>query len=58
MEPKTCADCTHFVKHYIKMKKRYFPINAGHCTYPRLKDRTTKTPACANFTDANQQQNA
>lgn len=34
-----CANCIHYRKHYGKAGEKYFPINAGHCVYPRIKDR-------------------
>lgn len=55
MENKTCSNCCHFIRHYIKTKKRYFPINCGHCTYPRIKDREPHSPACKNFSDSQKQ---
>lgn len=44
---EVCANCQHFIQHYVKPGRyeiiagRYEIIacNAGHCTYPRLKDR-------------------
>ena len=50
MQEPTCKDCRHFRQHYIKFREgRYEPITCGHCVYPRLKHRTTDTPACFHF---------
>ena len=47
----TCATCEHFVRHYIRQTRGlYCPIKSGHCTYPRIKSRSTDTPACPHFT--------
>lgn len=34
-----CANCQHFYQHYIKNDGVYKACNAGHCCYPRLKNR-------------------
>lgn len=52
-----CSDCKHFVQHYGKKSPlearlcgyEYYTLNAGHCTFPRIKDRTPDTLACKNF---------
>lgn len=46
---RTCQDCRHFRRHYIKRGNRYQPIGDGHCVYPRLKRRKDTTPACGHF---------
>ena len=46
-EQKTCETCAHFHQHYVKFgKKRYDPINVGHCGMPRIRDKAIDTPAC------------
>lgn len=35
----TCGSCTHFCRHYVKDRSRYFPLTFGHCVYLRTKDR-------------------
>lgn len=35
-----CGNCKHFVKHYRRTEKgRYVPLDIGHCTHPRIKNR-------------------
>lgn len=36
LETECCANCEHFHQHY---RKDGFPIFAGHCCYPRMKNR-------------------
>jgi len=50
-----CANCVYFYQHYQKYisaeapGKEYFaPLNYGHCTYPRLKNRNADD-VCLNF---------
>ena len=41
-ESKRCGNCVHFRQHYIKRgKDYYFPLEYGHCTFPRNKSRET-----------------
>lgn len=50
MNEQICQNCEHYYHHYIRYKRgRYVPINDGHCVFPRVKNRTPKTPACENF---------
>lgn len=36
-----CKNCKHYYQHYTYFEdlKRFMPMNVGHCTEPRLKDR-------------------
>lgn len=45
----TCKTCTYFIQHYRKGKRQYFSVAWGHCTEPRIKPRSTETPACAHY---------
>ena len=50
MEEPYCAQCIHYVPHYIKFGENLFDlIRCGHCTYPRKKHRDAYAKACANF---------
>ena len=40
--PKSCAQCRHF-------HQRYVPLDEGHCSEPRCRDKRADTPACARF---------
>lgn len=49
-----CANCAHYIQHYTL--SRYTPggllaVNAGHCTYPRIKDRKPGACACEHFAE-------
>lgn len=44
-----CKDCKYFIQHYTKNRYGYSKCSAGHCTYPRIKDRLNETKACKNF---------
>ena len=46
---KACKDCGHFRRHYILDEQACTPVNCGHCTYPRLKNRKPDTLACTHF---------
>ena len=49
-EGKTCESCKHFRRHYVRRERNwYIPLDMGHCTYPRLKDRESRTPACQHY---------
>lgn len=49
MEEKTCATCSRFRQHYIKLGRSYHAITYGHCVYPALKKRESATPACQKY---------
>lgn len=49
MEQKTCKTCAHFVQHYRKAKRKYWPVAWGHCTKPRIKPRCDENPACEHY---------
>ena len=34
-----CASCKHFWQHYVFDGDAFRKCNAGHCVYPRLKNR-------------------
>ena len=42
---KKCANCVHYLKHYIKSEIRYLPICYGHCTSKTPGGRFRKTDA-------------
>jgi hypothetical protein len=46
---KICETCIYFRQHYIKFGLEYSPISYGHCVYPRLKKRETKSAACEHY---------
>ena len=53
----TCSDCKHFIQHYGRRNDieaaasglRFYKLNCGHCTYPRIKNRSPETIACNYF---------
>lgn len=46
---EVCANCKYFWQHYVYESRCGFsPCNAGHCTYPRLKNRKTND-TCRHF---------
>jgi len=49
----TCGACENFVRHYIKRTnakgERYSAIDFGHCTKPRVKDRSVRDKACERW---------
>ena len=49
MEQKTCRDCVHYRRHYIKMGRGFREIHDGHCVYPRMKRRRAEDDACLLF---------
>ena len=41
-DAKVCANCKHYYQHCAPFPEAgmgFSPIHAGHCTYPRLKNR-------------------
>lgn len=52
MSEKTCKTCVHFIQHYRKAKRKYYPVAWGHCTEPRIKPRYDATPACQHYREA------
>ncbi len=45
-----CAQCIHYVPHYIKFGENLFDlIRCGHCTFPRKKHRDAYAKVCAHF---------
>lgn len=51
-----CRDCRYFMQHYIKDYSSYDGYRecfAGHCVYPRIKDRKRNTRACKYFVEGN-----
>lgn len=41
---EVCANCRHFCQHYTEKPSDYgmrgfMPVNAGHCTEPKVKQR-------------------
>ena len=48
--PKSCAQCRHFHQHYVRVAGyRYAPLDEGHCSEPRCRDKRADDPACARF---------
>lgn len=53
----TCSDCIYFYQHWIPDRgvpcndsiNGFCKVNAGHCVYPRLKDRKPGAPACQYY---------
>lgn len=49
---RCCINCKHFIRHYVRQLGvcggGFVPINLGHCTYPRCKDRRAEQ-ACGNY---------
>lgn len=49
-EPQVCAGCRHFCRHYSRIgNNRYWPLDQGHCGYPRLREKKADTPACPHY---------
>ena len=38
-ETEACANCKYFIQHYILSWAGFDPLEWGHCTCPRLKNR-------------------
>ena len=44
--PKSCAQCRHFHQHYVRVAGyRYAPLDEGHCSEPRCRDKRADGPA-------------
>lgn len=56
-DSEMCGNCEHFVQHYSinpfwsQQGKLFVPMHCGHCTYPRLKNRTVHD-SCEKFAPA------
>ena len=46
---KICRNCEHYIRHFVFLGSSFSPINHGHCTYPRLKNREADCKACKYF---------
>lgn len=48
-EERVCENCKYFYQHYIRVAPyRYNPVHAGHCWYPRMKNRES-SDSCKYF---------
>ncbi len=47
-EPQ-CKHCTHFHQHYVLISRGFATADCGHCSFPRLKNRSPGTLACVYF---------
>lgn len=52
-----CSNCQHFVQHYVCFGG-FTACNAGHCTYPRIKDRKPGQVGCDYFKEKEAKPNA
>ena len=56
-DSEVCGNCEHFIQHYninpfwSQQGKFFIPMHCGHCTYPRLKNRTVHD-SCDKFAPA------
>lgn len=54
-DSEVCGNCKHFVQHYISnpltLLPRFSPLGFGHCTFPRVKNRTVHD-TCDKFEPA------
>lgn len=50
---EVCANCKYFIQYYAIQPQIFVggisPVNAGHCTCGRNKDRKPGNPACEHF---------
>jgi len=46
---ENCGNCAHFYQHYILSGSIFTKCNAGHCTEPRLKNRTPTDRPCERW---------
>ena len=47
-----CHNCQHYHAHYIKERDgRFSELYAGHCTTPRIKQRSASNMACAHWVE-------
>lgn len=51
---QVCANCRNFYQHFVYSKndRNYTAVNAGHCCYPRLKNRKPGSEGCEHFESA------
>lgn len=43
-----CRNCRHFYQHYVNIGGSFQKVEAGHCSYPRNKDRSP-SDSCKYF---------
>ena len=49
-EQKTCETYRYFYRHYVRRSgTKFMPLNRGHCSEPRARDKTIDTPACHRY---------
>lgn len=39
-ETRMCANCAHYIDHFMKSNGEFYLLAFGHCTYPRIKNRS------------------
>lgn len=44
-----CGDCRHFVRHYRKWGKGFYPVGCGHCHVPKIKQRVSDQKSCPHW---------
>ena len=50
MNGSYCAQCIHYIPHYIKFGENLYDlIRCGHCTFPRKKHRDAYAKPCPHF---------
>ena len=50
MEEPYCAQCVHYIPHYIKFGENLYDlIRCGHCIFPRKKHRDAYAKPCNHF---------
>jgi len=49
MEEKICENCQCFIQHYRKYKRKYYPINCGHCIRLKVKACNPNRKACEHW---------
>ncbi len=51
-DERVCENCKYFYQHYIKTERGFKETFAGHCFYPRMKEREA-TDSCKYFEQKN-----
>lgn len=47
-----CGTCYFFRQYYVKLGRRYIPVDHGHCAHPAAAARRTATETCSRWTAA------
>lgn len=46
---RLCGMCVFFRQHYVKLGRRYVPVDYGHCAHPSSASRRSAAEVCPRW---------